>query len=104
MARKVIHPAKPQEPVKKKTERARTFAPGARVFEVVLYNKKVRNAVEQGERHSQYDDDWAENRYVEVEAESPEIARRKIATRYPKHHGFVIVDVIDTDSKFDEDT
>jgi len=68
-----------------------------------VFNQFVREAVERGEHHPQYDDDWAENRYVEIKSESPEIARRKISTRYPKHHGFIIVDVVDNSSKFDDD-
>ena len=75
---------------------------GARIFEVIVYNQRVRDAVNLGEHHPQYDDDWAENRYVEVKAVSPTAARRKLASRYPKHLGFVIVDVIDPSSKFDE--
>jgi len=76
--------------------------PGVRIFEVIVYNQRVRDAVNLDEHHPQYDDDWAENRYVEVKAVSPQAARRKLASRYPKHLGFVIVDVIDPSSKFDE--
>ncbi len=105
MARKIIYPgakgpAAGDAPKKKRPSFA-SF--GARTFEVIVFNQHVREAVERGEHHQQYDDDWAENRYVEIEAESPEIARRKISTRYPKHHGFIIVDVVDIVSKFDDD-
>ena len=103
MARKFIQPGGAKEPPKPKPARPRLLTPGARTFEVVLFNQEVRKAVEQGEHHSQYDDEWAENRYVEVEAETPEIAKRKIGSRYPRHLGFVIVDVVDTASKFDDD-
>jgi hypothetical protein len=103
VARKVIHPGGSKPEAKPATKTQRVARPGAKIFEVVIYNKRVRAAVEGGEHHPQYDDDWAENRYIEVEAETPEIAKRKLAGRYPKHLGFVIVDVVDTVSKFDED-
>jgi hypothetical protein len=105
LARKVIYPPSkgPLGSGEQKKPRPTFNALGNRAFEVIVYNQRVREAVERGEHHKQYDDDWAENRYVEVEAETPQIARRKISTRYPKHHGFVIVDVVDTVSKFDDD-
>ncbi|MEQ8248606.1 MAG: hypothetical protein RID42_13100 [Alphaproteobacteria bacterium] len=103
MARKVIYPPGTGPLGANKKKRPAFNALGSRTFEVIVYNQRVREAVERGEHHAQYDDQWSENRYVEVEAETPEIARRKISTRYPKHHGFVIVDVIDTISKFDEE-
>lgn len=101
MARRVIQRSRGSEP--KPSRPARSVHSNARIFEVILYNRKVRDALERGERHPQYDDDWAENRYIEVEAETPEIARRKISGRYPRHLGFVIVDVVSTDSQFDDD-
>lgn len=104
MARRVIQPGGNRTPTTKPgSAPRRLLADGKQVFEVILYNKRVRDALDRGEAHPQYDDDWAENRYIEVEAETPEIARRKISSRYPKHLGFVIVDVVSTDSTFDED-
>ena len=104
MARKVTFPGSkvgPEAQPKQKIHPS-LLNQGARVFEVVVYNQRVRDAVNLGESHAQYDDDWAENRYVEVKAESAKAARRKLGSRYPKHLGFVIVDVIDPASKFDD--
>jgi hypothetical protein len=66
-----------------------------------VFNKLARNAVNLGEHHLQYDDEWSENRYAEVKADSPRTARRKLGSRYSKHLGFVIAYVINTSSKFD---
>jgi hypothetical protein len=104
VARKVIYPGSNGGPEanSQETVHPSRLPQGIRVFEVVVFNQRVRDAVNLGERHPQYDDDWAENRYVEVKADSPAAARRKLGSRYPKHLGFVIVDVIDPSSKFDE--
>ena len=71
------------------------------IFEVVIFNHLVREAINLRGHHPLYHDEWSENRYVEFEAESPRTARRKLESRYPKHLGFVIVDVINPSSKFD---
>lgn len=103
MARKVYPGSKGSSEVKAEEKIHHSLLDsGARIFEVIVYNQRVRDAFNLGEHHPQYDDDWAENRYVEVKAVSPTAARRKLASRYPKHLGFVIVDVIDPSSKFDE--
>jgi len=104
VARKVIFPGSKGGPQAKPPEKVHPslLNQGVRVFEVVLFNQRVRDAVNLGERHPQYDDEWAENRYVEVKADSPQAAKRKLGSRYPKHLGFVIVDVIDPASKFDD--
>ncbi|NQV82559.1 MAG: hypothetical protein HQ494_01950 [Rhodospirillales bacterium] len=60
------------------------------IFEITVFNKKVREMVENGQHHKQYTDDWADFRYVEISADSEEQARRKINGRYPPENGFVI--------------
>jgi hypothetical protein len=103
VARKVVFPGSKGSPEGKPEKIHHSLLDsGAQTFEVIIYNQRVRDAVNIGEHHSQYDDDWADNRYVEVKATSPEAAKRKLGSRYPKHLGFVVVDVIDPSSKFDE--
>lgn len=63
-------------------------------FEVTIYNEKVKAAVYQAERNrTGLSDDWADLRYIEVQAASAEAARQKIEARHPATRGFVIVDV-----------
>ncbi len=67
------------------------------VFEVVIYNKEVREKVEAGKRHPNLDSSWADAHHEEVEADNADAARAKIARRYPESQGFVIVEVVDTE-------
>lgn len=64
-------------------------------FEVTLYNKAVRRLTEEGESHPQFDDGWGDQRFIQIEADSPEDARRKVFGRYPERKGFVIIDIIE---------
>ena len=62
-------------------------------FEVAIYNKDVLECVNEGRRHKQLSDDWADTHYLEVNAATEADARRKILTKYPEDHGFVITDI-----------
>jgi hypothetical protein len=62
-------------------------------FEVVIYNRIVRDLVERNESHKDLKDEWSENHYQEVLAISPEEALRKIEIRYPAKKGFVVAKV-----------
>ena len=59
-------------------------------FEVVIYNRIVRDLVERNESHKDLKDEWSENHYQEVLASSAEDALRKIEARYPAKKGFVV--------------
>ena len=65
-----------------------------RDFEVVLYNKEVREVVERGERHKNLDDSWADLRHEVFQAKDEDEARRRAYMRYPEKRGFVIVEVV----------
>lgn len=63
-------------------------------FEVAIYNEAVKKSVREAERNrTGLSDDWADTRYIEVNAETAEAARRKVLARYPEHRGFVVVEV-----------
>jgi len=74
-----------------------------RRFEVVLYNRLVRDKVEQRESHKDLKDEWADNHYVEVVARDAEDARRKMETRYPPQKGFVVAEIIAMAAYDDDD-
>ena len=59
-------------------------------FEVAVYNAEVRQKVADGECHKQFTDDWADLRYIEIEADNEEQARALIEVMHPNVQGFVI--------------
>jgi len=63
-------------------------------YEFSIYNSKVRELVEIGEAHSQLDDGWAEQRYIQITAPDETTARAKIYRRYPETKGYVYASVI----------
>ncbi len=66
----------------------------AKRYEVIIYNKAVRDRVEQGGHHRFLDDGWADLHHEEFEAEDAREARSKAERRYPASGGYVIVDVV----------
>lgn len=62
-------------------------------FEVTIYNADVREKVQQGEHHTRYTDDWADFRYIEIDADTEAQARQRVLSRYPSELGFVIDNV-----------
>ncbi|HUA53305.1 MAG TPA: hypothetical protein VMB81_14130 [Candidatus Sulfotelmatobacter sp.] len=62
-------------------------------FEVAVFNQDVVDQMAKGLRHKYLKDDWAENQYFEISAESAEAARRKIEARYPPENGYVVSSV-----------
>ena len=62
-------------------------------YEVAVYNKSVRDAMKEGERHPFLKDEWADIHWVEVRAYSPGAARQKVEVRYPPFRGYVIADI-----------
>jgi hypothetical protein len=69
---------------------------GHRVFEVALYNKEVRRLVARRQRHSFFEDLWAEQQRRNVVARDEVEARRLISERFPPEEGFVIEGVFVT--------
>ncbi len=59
-------------------------------FEVAVYNAEVRQKVADGERHRRFTDDWADTRYIEIEADNEEQARALVEVMHPSVQGFVI--------------
>ena len=56
-------------------------------FEVAVYNEDVRTALQEGRRHRDLTDDWADIHYIDVEARDAQHARNKAETRYPENRG-----------------
>jgi hypothetical protein len=59
-------------------------------FEIAVYNTEVRQKVADGEHHRRFTDDWADMRYIEIEADNEEQARAMIEVMHPSVRGFVI--------------
>ena len=59
-------------------------------FEFSVYNAEVRQKVADGEHHNRFTDDWADMRYIEIEADNEEQARALIEVMHPSVQGFVI--------------
>ncbi len=59
-------------------------------YEVALYNQKVRDSLDRGERLRQLSADWSEIRYVELSARNREDLHDKLEQRFPTRRGFVI--------------
>ena len=72
---------------------------GSKKYEVGVYNRRVRQAVQMGEKVRGLDDSWADLQWVEVWAKSEAGARTKISQRFPPENGFVITDVVEQDDK-----
>ncbi|HEX9465868.1 MAG TPA: hypothetical protein VGB82_24985 [Alphaproteobacteria bacterium] len=63
-------------------------------FEVAIYNETIKKSVREGEpNRTGLSDEWADTRYIEVRADTPDAAKRKIHVRYPEHRGFVVLEV-----------
>jgi hypothetical protein len=62
-------------------------------FEVGVVNQEVIDLMAKGMRHKHLKDDWAETQYIQISAESPDAARRKIERRYPPENGYVVTSV-----------
>ena len=62
-------------------------------FEVAVFNQEVVDMMAKGMRHKHLKDDWAENQYFQVTAESAAAAKRKIEARYPPANGYVVSSV-----------
>jgi len=63
-------------------------------YEIGVYNSKVRELVQMGERHKNLDDSWADIHYVDITADNEADARVKVSRRYPERDGYVIASVM----------
>lgn len=63
------------------------------MYEVGIYNQKVRDYMDQGESHPRLDDDWADIHYFDVNASSEEAARSKMIGKFPSASGYVVESV-----------
>ena len=63
---------------------------GNTVYEVVLYNRKVRALVKENRSHTFFADTWADEQTQDVAARDEDEARELIQQRFPPADGFVI--------------
>jgi hypothetical protein len=63
------------------------------VYEVGVFNARVRQALAEGESDPSLSDDWADIHYFEIRADDESVARTKMERRYPPANGYVITDV-----------
>ena len=60
-------------------------------FEIVIYNKEVRKALDRMQPNDTgLEDKWAENNYIVIQTRTRDDAKREVARRYPEERGFVI--------------
>ncbi len=64
-----------------------------KLFEITIYNKDVRDVLLEGKSHPSFDDGWADQRFIQIEALDSNDARKAINLKYPKRNGFLITDV-----------
>jgi hypothetical protein len=62
------------------------------VYEVGVFNERVRKALAEGAHHAVLSDDWADIHYFEVVAVDEREARAKITRRYSAANGYVITE------------
>ena len=65
-------------------------------YEVLVFNKIVRDLVEREEHHRYFKDEWADIHHELVGAPNVASARRRAEARFPAKDGFVIVDIVET--------
>lgn len=72
------------------------------IYEVAIYNRKVRALVKENQSHVFFEDHWADEQLQDVAARDEDEAREIIQKRFPPTDGFVITDVhpAKTDSRF----
>ena len=63
------------------------------VYEIGVFNERVRKALAEGARDANLSDDWADIHYVEIFATDESGARSKMERRYPAANGYVITEV-----------
>jgi hypothetical protein len=66
----------------------------ANTYEVGVFNKEVRDAMREGERHKHLKDEWADIHYIEVTADDEHLARAEVMRRYRPENGYVVTSVV----------
>ena len=60
-------------------------------FEIIVYNRFVRKALDRMQPNDTgFEDKWADNNYIVIEAATREQAGREADRRYPEERGFSI--------------
>ena len=82
-------------------EREADLANGVEVqYEARIYNKRVRELLEEGEPNkTMWADIWADPHYESVYATTPEKAIEEIDNKFPERGGFVITDIVEVETK-----
>lgn len=62
-------------------------------YEVAIYNQKVRDALQEGDSHPNFSDEWGDINYITFLSGTPEDARKRAENKYPANLGFVIESV-----------
>lgn len=62
-------------------------------FSVAIYNANARDALKENRRYDVYDEKWAEERHVEVTADTEDEAKSKVLAQLPESEGFVVTGV-----------
>tara|TARA_Y100001934_G_C12188103_1_gene695007 strand:+ start:818 stop:1024 length:207 start_codon:yes stop_codon:yes gene_type:complete len=62
-------------------------------FEAAIYNARARDAKAGAQQPSGISVEWANVRFIEVEAMNESMARIKLDQDYPEKDGFVVEDV-----------
>ena len=70
-----------------------------KVFRVAVYNRDVRSAVKNNQSHPIYGDRWADPQNQDVMASDKDEALCLIDSRYPSRDGFVIQQLLDSETK-----
>ncbi|WP_169567674.1 hypothetical protein [Sneathiella limimaris] len=64
--------------------------PMLRKYEAAVFNEDVLNALQNGERHKDLSDDWADTHYFELKANTLQEAWSMANRKWRAEHGFVI--------------
>lgn len=63
-------------------------------YEVGIYNRQVREALQEGEKHRHLSDEWADIHWIEMIAVDERDVRERLRVRYPPENGYVVTEVV----------
>lgn len=69
-------------------------ADGRQPYDVLVYNREVREAVKANRTHAEFGDHWADIQIQDVMAADEAEARRLAAKRFPAEQGFVVEELV----------
>ncbi|MCC3861668.1 hypothetical protein [Pseudemcibacter aquimaris] len=64
-------------------------------FDIPVYNKEVRAAVQQGKSHPDFEDKWADIHIMTERAHTPDEAWAQCERKHPERLGFILGDAVD---------